>query len=145
MRIDIIKPKHYVLSLCTIAVVVGLFYFFVHKGNNRFTVWYNHGVWVPKSTTNIKFITYPAFIVLTDDWAKSTCTMSKSDFQKFLSKQKLCKGCSWNKEGAPIPDTLKNRYPLNEEFKSPNGDFLWMGVTEIDRDNVEVYLNTDWN
>ena len=134
-----------ILTLTTVGLLVILFYFFVYKGNNRLTIWYNHGLWLPNNTTNIKFKTYPAFIVLTDDWAKSNCTMKKKDFQDLINKLQWCDRCYGIGNHFLIPDSLKNKYPLQAEFKSPIGDFLIIYANEIKNDELDVYMYTDWN
>ena len=137
--------KRTLFIILTIGILFAAFYFIVHKGNSRMTIWYNHGLWLTKKTKDIIIIKYPDFLVLTDDYSKSNCTMTKNDFQDLINNLDWCDNCYGIGDYFPIPDSLKNRYPFNAEFESPIGDFLIIKARELNNEKIDVYLYTDWN
>ena len=131
----------------TLLAIVVLFavFFVIHRSNGRLSVWCNHGIWLPDSAMAINNLEYPAFIVLTDDWAKTTLLMKHSDFQVFLSEQRYCVNASCIGKHIAFPDSLLNKYPVQADCKSPDGDFLAIRGEKLGGDTVRVCLYMDWN
>src|SRR5688572_14284971 len=112
--------KTYLKALIIIILLTFLNYFLIHKGNNRLSVWEHHGLWLPKSATNISYYTYPAFIIITDDWAKTTFEIPKSELYDLLKDEKYSYLISidtsadkltttyHSSDYLPIPDSILN-------------------------------------
>jgi CO dehydrogenase/acetyl-CoA synthase beta subunit len=139
-------------------LLIGFVYFKIYiRGNNRFTIYHHHEVWLPSSTQNIKFVDYPDFPNITDDIATNLCQMDKDDYFKFLRKQEYSylirvdtseDKKSWTyieSEYAEIPDSLVTKLPVQLKCKSTTGDFLIITTDEINKNTVKVELHTDWN
>lgn len=148
------KRVEWTVLLFLIAFVYFKFYI---RGNNRFTVFHHHGVWLPFSTKNIRFVNYPDFPNITDDIATNECEMDKDDYFKFLSKQEYSylirvdssedkKSGTYIESGyAKIPDSLITKFPAQLKCKSTTGDFLVIKANKINDNSIKVVFHTDWN
>lgn len=148
------KRVKWIAFLGLIAFVYFKFYI---RGNNRFTVYHHHGVWLPSSAQNIKFVDYPDVPNITDDIATNVCEMDRDDYFKFLSTQEYSylirvdtseDKNSWTyiqSEYTKIPDSLITKFPTQLKCKSTSGDFLVITADEINMNTVKVELHTDWN
>jgi len=135
-----------------------VYYKFCIRGNNRFTVYHHHGIWLPSTTRNIKFTRYPDFPNLVDNDAWNECQMDKDDYFKLLRKQqyryliridtsKDFGGTMYYiySDYAKIPDSLIIKFPAEFACKSYTGDILGIKANIIDSNTVKVELSTDWN
>jgi hypothetical protein len=140
-----------------LTLVVFFYYTFYIRGNNRFTVYHHHGLWLPSSTHNIKFTYYPAFPNLVDDDAINICQMDKDDYFKLLRKQQyryllrierskdMLTETYIYSEYAKIPDSLITEFPAEFACKSTTGDILGIRANLINENTVKVEFTTDWN
>ena len=156
-----IKRHQKVILILVIFLTIGYcFNYFVYRGNNRLTIWVHHGLWLPNSTTNINFYTYPEFInrlFNVDDWAKTELTIPKSELSNILSGRKYqyevrvdtIDKFQWQHVMSGwryLPDSVINgELPINLQLKSSTGDFLMFYAEEKTKDSVYVHLYTDWN
>ncbi|HNR17314.1 MAG TPA: hypothetical protein PKG90_11665 [Chitinophagaceae bacterium] len=142
----------------SLIIIVFVYYKFCIRGNNRFTIYHHHGLWLPSSTHNIKFTYYPNFPNLVDDDAINICQMEKDDYFKLLRKQqyryliridtsKDVIGSMYYiySDYAKIPDSLITKFPAEFGCKSTTGDALGIRANLIDTNTVEVEFTTDWN
>ena len=131
------------LILCLFIYLVGL----VHKGNNRLSILFNHGIWLPNQSENIQFNRYAPFLVMGDDFAKSTFSIDKQAFEDFIKKLSICPDtpCNGISPYLPIANNFKFKYPFEEEFESSIGDFLVIRAKEEGKNRLTVSLYTDWN
>jgi hypothetical protein len=155
------KLKTYKKVTLVISSILLFLYFFIYRGDNRITIWLHHGIWLPPTTTNIDFYTYPgilAHLVNLDDWAKAEFDLPKSALANLLKNHEYQfishidsaeNGLSWAYHMSgyrPVPDSIINgQLPFNLELKSTRGDFLIFKAKEKNKDLISVYLYTDWN
>jgi hypothetical protein len=149
--------KKILKRLLVLSLVIFVFFKFIVKGNNRFTVYYHHGFWLPSSTKNITFSLYPDFPRITDDWANCECEMNNDDYETLLRKQEynyvISQDMSEDKKSIAfnesdflkIPDSLIKKLPASFKCKSTTGDFLVISAKIKDSNTVFVTLYTDWN
>ncbi len=154
------KIKTYQKVLFIVAGLIGSYYW-IYKGDNRLTIWLHHGLWLPNTTANINFYTYPgvaAHLVNLDDWAKTELEIPKSALPEILSKEEyrylikvdtLYGGAVLAhkmSEYLSIPDSIINGpLPVVLELKSSRGDFLRFYAEEKTDSTLYVHLYTDWN
>lgn len=155
------KKRVLVKVTSLLLILFTVFYFTIYRGGNRISIWLHHGIWLPSSTQNIEFHSYPGFaahLVHLDDWAKTQFDIPKSELPQLLENRTYQfiahidsaeNGLSWTYHMSgyrPIPDSIINGpLPIKLELKSPRGDFLMFQAAEKDSNWLSIYLYTDWN
>ncbi len=145
--------------LFLIIIIIGvLFYKIIIRGNNRLTVYYYHGIWLPSSTKKINFLIYP-FPIIIDDHVTNECEMDKRDYFRMLKrleyryfirvdtvrKEPNLQGSMNYSDYMKIPDSLITKFPGSFGCKSNRGDGLGINSSLIDSNTVKVRIDTDWN
>jgi hypothetical protein len=126
-------------------VLLAVVYFISMHGENRLSVFYHHRIWLPSTVSNIRIIHYSPFIVILDEYAMTTFSIPKSDFEELVDKLKWCDSCYGLGPYSAIPESIKTKFPFQSEFASPNGDFVTISAKQIANDSLRVIFNTDWN
>ena len=139
-----------------ISMIFGLYYKCIIRGNNKLTIHYYLGLWVPKSTEKIKFIQYPMFPRFVDDDAVTSCEMNRIEFVNMLYSQvsgvKVMRDTVVNGNISTfvwkywaIPDNTIAEFPLSLRCNSVTGDVLMIDAKLKDSSTVEVRIGTDWD
>lgn len=155
------KSKALLKTTSIVLIILSIFYFTIYRGNNRISIWLHHGIWLPSSTQNVNFYTYPdisAHLLHLDDWAKTEFDLPKSELPNLLESREYqfiahidsaANGLSWTYKMSGyhvIPDSIiHGQLPINLELKSTRGDFLMFQAKEKNNDSISVHLYTDWN
>ena len=139
------RIRFYTYVLWTLLFSIILFVVVDHS-DTRLAIYLNHSLRIPLSAHSIKFDSYRNFLCIDGDGSVAYFTLSKVDFEAFLSKQQWCNHCYGAGPFQSFPDSLLRKYPIEAECEAPEGDVLLITADTIAHSGeIRIGLYTDWN